>query len=320
MSDDFFAINGRVVPAAQATISVLDLAFLRGVGAFETLRTYDGHPHQVREHMDRLWKAAAACNIPPCFSETDLRQVIAEILVRSRHPDLRVNIVVSPGDHTVGVFGAASPRWVVIARDVHAPEPEAYAFGVAVVTVPGKRLFPEVKSTCYLPGVQPMQIAGRTNAHEALYVQEDGSVTEGITSNVLAVRGSVVTTPVKNCLPGMTKAGIKPLAIAAGMTWVEDRLTAVDLATADEVWITSSVRELLPVTRIDGRPVANGEVGPWAKLIGPQYRAWSIASAKQDNLRYFNQLDHQQQQSHRQAQQQQQQQSLMQQQQQQAQT
>ena len=286
MPDDFFAIDGRVIPAAQATISVLDLGFLRGVGAFDTLRTYAGHPHQVADHLKRLWTAAAACGIAPCFHEADLRRVIAEILAKSRHADLRVNIVVSPGDHTVGVFGSAAPRWVVIARDVHAPAPEAYEFGVAVVTVPGVRPFHGIKTTSYLSGIAPMQAAGRANAHEALYIHPDGRITEGVTSNVLAVHGTTITTPVEDCLNGLTKAGIKPFALAAGLTWNEGPLTAQDLATADEVWITSSVRELLPVTRIDGRLVAKGLVGPWAKRLGAEYRAGCIADARKDSIRF----------------------------------
>ena len=71
MTTDYFAVNGRIVPAAEATVSVLDLGFLRGVGAFETLRTYGGHPHQLGEHLHRLWESAAAFDLTPCFSDAD---------------------------------------------------------------------------------------------------------------------------------------------------------------------------------------------------------------------------------------------------------
>ena len=102
---DLFAVNGRIVPAEQASVSVLDLGFLRGVGAFETLRTYGGHPHQLREHLHRLWESAAAFDLKPFFSETDARRIIADIRTRSGHDELRVNFVVTPGENTSGVFG-----------------------------------------------------------------------------------------------------------------------------------------------------------------------------------------------------------------------
>ena len=109
MSTDYFAVNGRVVPAAEATVSVLDLGFLRGIGAFETLRTYGGNPHALGEHLRRLWESAASFGIAPFFSEADVRRILKEIRAKSGHAELRANFVVSPGEHTTGVFGAGKP-------------------------------------------------------------------------------------------------------------------------------------------------------------------------------------------------------------------
>lgn len=282
MTTDYFAVNGRVVPAAEATVSVLDLGFLRGVGAFETLRTYNGHPHALGEHLRRLWESAAAFGIAPFFDELAVRKLLTEIRVKSGHAELRANFVVSPGEHTSGVFGAGTPTWVIIARDVHAPPESSYKLGVTAVTFDATRHLPTLKTTNYLVGKTGIALAEKAGAHEAFYVSPEGYVTEGVTSNVLIVQGKRVMTPVADCLPGITKSGIRPLAEAAGLTWYECNLTRDDLYTADEVWITSAVRELMPVVRVDGKPIHDGAVGPWAERLRGEYRALCIADALRD--------------------------------------
>jgi branched-chain amino acid aminotransferase len=282
MPTDHFAVNGRVVPAAEATVSVLDLGFLRGVGAFETLRTYGGLPHALNEHLARLWDSAAAFAMKPCFTAAQARSLIEELRRRSGHDDLRVNFVVTPGPNTSGVFGAGEPTWVLIAREVHAPEPRLYEQGVTAVTFAASRNLPTLKTTNYLIGKTGMDLAERAGAHEAFYVSGEGYVTEGVTSNVLIVKGRRVMTPVAGCLAGITKAGIRPIAEAQGLVWYECNLTRDDLYTADEVWITSAVRELMPVVEVDGHPIHDRKPGSWARGIRALYHQQCIAEARRD--------------------------------------
>ncbi len=280
---DHFAVNGRVVPAAEATVSVLDLGFLRGVGAFETLRTYGGgHPHALAEHLRRLWESAQAVGVAPFFSESDVRRLLEEIRLKSGHDELRCNFVVTPGPHLSGVFGGGPPTWVMICRDLHPPTPEQYARGVAAITFAATRHLPALKTTNYLTGTVGIQRAEAAGAHEAFYVDAQGYVTEGVTSNVLVVQGNRVLTPTADCLPGITKAGIRPIAEELGLTWYERRLTRDDLYTADEIWITSAVRELLPVVKVDDKLIATGEPGRWARAIGAKYHAACVADARRD--------------------------------------
>lgn len=286
MPTDFFAVNGRVVPAAEATISVLDLGFLRGVGAFETLRTYDGNPHAVGEHLRRLWDCAEAFDLKPFFTEADVRRCLSEILAKSGHHDIRVNFIITPGEHSAGVFGGGKPTWVMIARDLHAPPQHWYDEGVSAITFDATRHLPTLKTTNYLSGKRGIQLAEAQGAHEALYVDAAGYVTEGVTSNVLVIQGRRLMTPAIDCLAGITKAGIRPLAEAAGLTWYECRLTRDDLYTADEVWITSAVRELLPIVRVDEHRVHDGRVGPWAKRVRIAYAQACADQARADAQRF----------------------------------
>lgn len=281
--NDFFAVNGRVVPAAEATISVLDLGFLRGVGAFETFRTYGGGcPHALPEHLRRIWDSAGAIGLAPFFTEADVRRLLAEIRTRSGLDELRVNLIVTPGPHTSGVFGGGEPTWVMIARDLHAPSEEMYTKGVAAVTFAATRHLPALKTTNYLSGKTGMMLAEQAGAHEALYVDPEGYVTEGVTSNLLIVKGRRVMTPHVDCLPGITKAGLKPIAQEVGLEWYECRLTRDDVYLADEVWITSAVREVLPIVRVDGKPIHDGVPGPWAKRLRPLYHERCLRDARRD--------------------------------------
>jgi branched-subunit amino acid aminotransferase/4-amino-4-deoxychorismate lyase len=283
MPTDFFAVNGRIVPAAEASVSVLDLGFLRGVGAFETFRTYDGHPHALAEHLRRIWESAESFGQKAFFDEAAVRHVVREIHQRSGHAELRVNMVVTPGSHGDGVFGTVGePTWVVIARDVHAPPETSYELGVTAVTFQASRHLPTLKTTSYLSGRKGLELAAKTGAHEAFYVDESGYVTEGVTSNVLIRVGNRVMTPVVDCLPGITKAGVKPIAESLGLHWYECRITRDDVYTADEVWITSAVREVLPIVRVDDRTIADGRVGAWGRKLRQAYRDHCIASARRD--------------------------------------
>jgi branched-chain amino acid aminotransferase len=280
---DWFAVNGRIVPADQAAISALDLGFLRGVGAFETFRTYDGHPHALGEHLRRIWESADSFGQKPFFDEATVRRVVTEIRTRSGHAELRVNMVVTPGSHGEGVFGTTGdPTWVVIARDVHAPPESSYEQGVAAVTFQSSRHLPTLKTTSYLSGRKGLELATKAGAHEAFYVDDSGYVTEGVTSNVLIRVGNRVMTPVADCLPGITKAGVKPIAERLGLTWYECRITRDDVYTADEVWITSAVREVLPIVRVDGKLIGDGRVGEWGRKLRQAYRAQCIADARRD--------------------------------------
>ncbi len=280
---DFFSVNGRVVTAADATISVLDLGFLRGVGAFETFRTYGGgHPHALGEHLRRIWESSETIGMKPFFSEADVRRLVAEIRSKSGHDDMRVNLIATPGPHTSGVFGADQPTWVMIARDLHAPSEDMYQRGVTAVTFDATRHLPLLKTTNYLSGKTGMMMADKAGAHEALYVDPEGYVTEGVTSNLLIIKGRRLMTPIIDCLPGITKAGLKPIAVEQGLEWYECRLTRDDVYLADEVWITSAVRELLPIVAVDGKLIHDGKPGQWANRIRPLYHQRCVREARRD--------------------------------------
>ena len=275
-------VNGELVPLAEARISVLDLGFLRGVGAFETLRTYGGHPHALDAHLARLARAAEALGIPCPLTADGFRPQVTAAIAATGFAEVRVNLVLTPGLHTDGVFGAAGPTWVALLRELHEPAPTCYQDGVAAVTFRGSRVCPEFKTTAYIPGREGLVTAQRAGAAEAIYVAADGQVSEGVTSNILLLRDGAVLSPEADTLPGITRAQLEPLAREAGLEWRQARITTEDLYATEELWLTSSVREVMPVVRVNDHTIGDGTPGPWAARLRRAYRARATADAARD--------------------------------------
>lgn len=266
------AVNGKIFPLVQASLSVLDLGLLRGAGAFDTLRTYGGHPVDLKAHLQRLWKTAALFDASPLFDEKKCRRLISKLLQRSGLKELWINFIVTPGRYKGGVFGAARPTWVILARRLKLPDASAYEKGVAAVSFQGRRFFPEWKTTHYLPGYAGLKAAEEKGAAEAFYIDPRGFYTEGVTSNITVISKGKALYPVEGCLPGLTQKRVRELSEPLGLSWRAARIRPKDLERADEVWITSSIRELLPVVRVDGKKIGKGKPGVWAKRLMPLYR------------------------------------------------
>lgn len=261
---DIAVVDGRLLPLAEATVSVADLGFLRGCGAFETLATYDGHPHAVADHLARLADCCRDLGIDLPFDEAGFRRQVAAMRAESGYPDLRVNVIVTPGRLTDGVFGADRPTWVLIGKRLHPPTAASIADGIEAVTFTGRRALPEVKATTYITGKRGMDLAAAAGAQEALYRNRREEILEGVTSNVHALVGDEVRSPSAGVLSGITRDRLHDLVRSHGLGWKEAPVTLAELDAVDEFWITSSIRELLPVVAIDARPIGDGRPGPWA--------------------------------------------------------
>ena len=279
---DIAIVNGRMQDLHEAAIPATDLAFLRGCGAFETWRTYGGHPHELGRHLIRMWDAAALFGVAPFVDEPTLRRWLQKGHRASGYAELKVNAVCSPGDHVEDVFGASEPRLVLLLRELHEPPAIWYEDGVSVITHQAQRTFPQHKTVNYLCGVPALDAAKRQGAHEALYCDADGFVSEGITSNVHALIEGKVRSSLVNCLPGITRLGLQELVTQHGLSWEDSAVLHKDeLYTADEVWISSSIREVVPVVQVDEHRIGDGKPGKFARLLKADYRA----QCESDSLR-----------------------------------
>ncbi len=263
-------INGQVLLPEEATISVFDRGFLYGDSVFETVRTYGGRPYALDRHLARLEHSAGLVFIEPQVGRNELRREIFQTLAAAANPESYVRIMLTRGPGELGLTPAeeASSSRLIIVSELHKPPARAYEEGISVVTYQSARPnelagAPAAKVSNYLVAVLAMRVATRVGALEALIVGSSGEVVEGATSNVFWLKDKILFTPpvTAGILPGITRDGVLRGAVGAGLR-VDYRCPSVDeLCAADEVFISSSIREVLPVVRIDESPVGDGRVG-----------------------------------------------------------
>ncbi len=279
-NDLVLLLNDRLVPAATATISALDRGFVYGDGLFETVRTYAGEPFGLTQHLRRLARSARVFRIPfdgsPAYWLPRVRRCLrANGLLAT---DAAVRLTVSRG---AGPFGIVPPKTLrptimMLATPVDPRVPTAQARGVRICFFPFRLVtatLPSHKTLHYLPAVLGKMIAKRRGAWEAVYLGADDRVLEGTTSNVFAVeRGRLITPPLHGILPGVTRHVLTTLAKRAGVPLVERRLTRRELLAADEVLLTASTIEVLPVVRVEQTRIGDGKPGPVTRTLQQAYR------------------------------------------------
>lgn len=280
------SLDGRIVPPAEAMVSVFDRGFLYGDSVFEVLRTYGGKLFGFEEHLARLERSAALALIP--FSEHELlkREVLA-VVAATGNAETYVRVVVTRGSgKSLGLDPALAraPLRVVLATDVPALPASMYERGIAVISYRTQRVSEGTpaagaKLGNYLLSILATHAAVERGAEEALILDARGQVIEGTTSNVFMVqRGALVTPPDEaGLLAGITRAKVLELARGFGLPVELRTFAPEDLCAADEAFITSSIRELVPVVAVDGALAGGGKPGPITARLHAAYRALTLA-------------------------------------------
>ena len=270
-------LNGDFVPLEDACVPVLDRGFLFGDGVYEVIPAYGRRPFRLGQHLARLRDSLAAIGMQPPLDEDRWAEILQNLIDRNPGEDQSLYLQVTRGvaphrDHafpdpvTPTVFAMSSP--------IPPPDPAVLERGVAAVTLPDIRWqYCHIKAITLLPAVLMRQEARARGAVEAILVR-DGLATEGAASNLFVVRDNVVLTPPKGpaLLPGITRDLVLELAEKHAVNWREADIPAEWLAGADELWLTSSTREIMPVTRLDDRPVGDGRPGPLFRTMHRYYQ------------------------------------------------
>jgi branched-chain amino acid aminotransferase len=278
--------TGEIVDREHATVSVLDRGFLYGDSVFEAFRTYRGVPLFLPEHLERLAAscAAVAMPFPPAreIADATLATIAAAEAADPAHGDSYVRVIVSRGEGEIGLDPAlaegSGPRLVVLVMTAKLPSRELYAEGAKLEIVGSRRsprhaMDPKVKSSNYLNNVLALAEARKTGAYEAVMLDREGRILEGSTSNVFLARGGTLITPALEVgiLEGITRRHVLELARVAGITVTEARPLPEDLETADEAFITSSIRGVLPMTRVGEHILSGGRPGPLTRRVMALY-------------------------------------------------
>lgn len=268
-------IDGAVVPLAEASIPVTDRGFLFADSVFDTVRTYAGAPFLMGDHLDRLRRSAGALSMPVPWSDDELVSIVAATIAEQGFVgESSLRLVVTRGDGGSGLAFPVPqrPRLVVLCRPVPASYAALRASGAGLVRPSeheGKRgVLGHIKSGDYLDNVLALNEGQRAGGLEALMRGADGSWGEATTSNLFAVHGDRVTTPglEAGILPGVTRGLVMETLRAAGVPLDERSLFDADLDAADELFITSSLKEIMPAVTLDGRRLGDGP-GPVTRRI-----------------------------------------------------
>jgi branched-chain amino acid aminotransferase len=265
-------VNGRITPECEAVISVFDHGFLYGEGVYETMRTYHGRPFLFDRHMRRLRRSASMIELPLPFSDDQLAAQIRATQDAAKldgEAYIRVLVTRGVGELTYDLNATPNPSLVIIVKPQVDPPADAYDKGVRVVIVDVVRnhpatVNPMIKSNNLMNSALAMQQALRSHAFEGVMRNYKGELTECTTANLFIVKNNVVLTPPLEAglLPGITREYLFDVGKDIGIEVTETILGDDDLFRADEAFLTSTTRELVPIVTVNDRMVGNGRPGP----------------------------------------------------------
>jgi len=274
-------VDGRITPEAEARVPVLDRGFLFGDSIYEVVRTVGAEPFGWPEHWERLVASAAAIRLRLDLDEATVARRIAATLAAAGPGDRYVRIVVTRGAGSAPNIDIAcatgAPCWVIMVRDL-APMSGAPSRLALIDRLRNDRraLDPATKSGNYLNNVLGLAEAKDLGATDCVMQNAQGFVTEASTSNVFARIDGIWTTPRLDdgILAGVTRAHLLAWLPTVGEKVAEAHLTPADLRRADEIFLSSTLRDIAPVTHLDGRPLGGSTGGPEAKRLLAAYQAW----------------------------------------------
>jgi branched-chain amino acid aminotransferase len=272
-------INGRRLAEHDAGISPLDRGFTLADGLFETMRAYDGVVFRARQHLARLRDGARRLEIA---LPGDLDRALFAAMGAARDAGLgsaRIRLTVSRGVGASGIAPSpdAEPTVVLTIAPLAPVPPSLYANGITARLATGRRneraMTAGLKTLAYADNIAALAQARRAGADDALFLDTEGHLCEAASSNLFVCMNGMIATPAASCgaLPGITRAAVIELARAAGDIVQERVVGADELAGADEAFLTSSVRELVPLVRVNGTPVGSGAPGPITRRLHSAY-------------------------------------------------
>ncbi|MCI0714247.1 MAG: aminotransferase class IV [Chloroflexi bacterium] len=251
-------VDGKFVDEREAVIPVTDLAILRGYGVFDVMRAYNGRIFRAHDHAERLVQSAGMIGIPVRHSNDGLIAIAQETLARNNLKDAVVRVVLTGGDGADSITPLGNPRLLVFAAPYKPPPADDYKNGVKVITTSHKRFLPYAKTIHYIPAILAMKTAHEQGAVEAIYINGDELVSEGTRTSVFMFIKNRLITPREDVLPGITRKVVLELAERVFPIDIRD-VKLDELIGADEVFITSTTREIQPVRQIDDERVLLGE-------------------------------------------------------------
>lgn len=262
-------IDGKFVPRKDAKVSVFDHGLLYGDGVFEGIRSYQRRVFKLEEHMDRLYETAHTLMIQIPLTKKQMSAAIVETLKRNELSDAYIRVIVTRGEGDLGLdprkcYG--KPTVIIITDKITLYAKELYNKGMAIITVPTVRNYPEalnpqLKSLNYLNNILAKIEANNAGCSEAIMLDHQGFVAECTGDNIFIAKHGVLSTPSQGRLKGITRDTVMGLAKNSKIITEERFITRHEVYTADECFLTGTAAEIIPVVKVDGRVIGNGKPG-----------------------------------------------------------
>ena len=278
-------LNGKLVPKAEAVVSVYDHGLLYGDGVFEGIRVYEGNVFRLKEHIDRLFESAKTIALESPYTREELSQATLDTVAANGLQNVYVRLVMSRGVGDLGIDPAncKRPTVFIIADAIKLYPAEFYEKGVPLITastrrIPMQCLDPRIKSLNYLNNILAKIEARKAGVPEAIMLNDRGRVAECTADNIFILKDDELKTPglTEGALPGVTRGAVLELAEKRGIVTQEARLGLHDLYNADECFLTGTGAEIVPVVNIDGRQIANGLPGDVTQELLDDFRALRV--------------------------------------------
>ena len=275
-------IDGKWYPKDEAKVSVFDHGLLYGDGVFEGMRSYGGKVFRMQEHLDRLYDSARAIHLTIPMPPDELAAAVYKTLELNQLTDGYVRLVVTRGVGDLGLNPYLCPKAsiIIIADKINLYPAKLYDEGMEIVTASTVRnhpasINPRIKSLNYLGSILAKIEGLMAGCNEALMLNLNGEVAECTADNIFLIKQGRIATPHVNAgiLDGITRRAVIELAQQAGIPVAETTLTRHDVYVADECFLTGSAAEVIPVIKVDSRPIGNGQVGPITKQLIAAFKA-----------------------------------------------
>ena len=269
-------INGLFWTIDKANISVLDRGFTHGDGLFETMRVYSGKIFRLEHHLDRLFQSARSILIELPITRNEIRSAIYAALKLNGLSNSIVRLTVTRGelDSGVNVDYSSPPTIVILVKPVKAISKKTYKEGIGIKlykksAIRTQGISNKIKSCNYLSNIILRENALKENFFEAILLDHNHNVTEGTISNIFIIKNNQLKTPILNefVLSGIIRQAILDLCLENNIPFKEDRITERELYEADELFLTNSGIEILPVRNINHHKLKNRGTRPMTKYI-----------------------------------------------------
>lgn len=263
------------MPTREASVNVLDIGLMRGYAIYEALTTYGGTPFMLADHLARFRQSAKAMKLDVLASDEEITAAISELVARNGFKETNIKFILTGGTTISGIeYVPGHSVFYILAEEFVPLEKRFVEHGCKLITHEFQRQYPGYKTTNYITGVMLQPARKAAGALEVLFTWQ-GKVSECATSNFFIVKNGTIVTPIDGILFGITRKVVLSLARTASMPIEERDITTDELTTADEAFITSSFKEVVPVVHINDDIIGDGRVGPMTQKIIQLFKEFS---------------------------------------------